>query len=533
MCVYDHETLQFLAVNQTMVDHYGYSREQFLSKSIPDISPPEEVSAARASIATLGPNKRFTGHTWRHIKADGSEILIMACSGGIEYENRRARLTAVIDVTERVKADHDLGRARAFLEQILDYLPLAVMVKDARDQRFIMLNRIAEQYWGLRRSEAIGKTVYDLFGEDRAKRVAQRDKAVLDANGPVYLGEHRVAGQDNEDRVFSALRVAVRDADNRPTYVIGVMEDVTERRRAEEELQRTKAFLDTVVENVPAMLFVKEPKELRYMLINRAGEQLMGMAREDIIGKNDHDLLPKSEADIAVTGDRDMLDNRNAVDVVHETEIHTPHMGTRLLSTKRIVVFDSEANAQYVLGVAEDITERRQAEERIERLAHFDSLTELPNRAAFTARLSSTIKAAEASADAFALLFLDLDRFKEVNDVYGHSAGDALLLEVARRLSEAADGAFVARLAGDEFTLIVEGPQPAAASAIVDRILASKRCRSRTGDCGPASASALRFIPTTPGTRRRCSPMPTPRSTEPRSRAAARLVSSRPRWTCS
>src|SRR4029077_15972417 len=127
-----------------------------------------------------------------------------------------------------------------------------------------------------------------------------RDRAALEANGPVYLGEHHKVGRGDQDRIFSSRRVAVRDPDGKPIYVLGVMEDVTERRKAEDDLRRTRAFLDTIIENVPAMLFVKEPENLRYMLMNRAGERLLGVSRDQIIGKNDHDLLPATDADIAV-----------------------------------------------------------------------------------------------------------------------------------------------------------------------------------------------------------------------------------------
>ena len=471
MCVFDHATLQYLAVNQALVDHHGYSREQFLSMTILDLTPPEERDAARASIATLSRSISSSGRVWRHVKADGTEILISAYSREIEYAGRKARLTAVIDVTERVRAEEELRSTRTFLEQIIDNVPLAITVKDADQLRFVMMNKTSEQYWGVPRTEAIGKTVADLFGEELARYVANRDQAALDADGPVYLGEHQKVGRGDQDLTFSSRRVALRDERGKPTYVLGVMEDVTERRRAVDDLRRTRAFLDTVIENVPAMLFVKDPTELRYMLVNRAGERLLGVSRDQIIGKNDHELLPEAEADIAVARDREILRSGEQSDIVIEEPIHTPHNGTRLLSTKRIAVLDQDSKPQYLLGVAEDITERKLAEARIEHLAHFDSLTELPNRAAFTMRLAEAIQTAERTGSSFSLLFLDLDRFKEVNDVFGHGVGDALLLEVAKRLRQASEGAFVARLGGDEFTLIVEGPQPAAASAAAQRIL--------------------------------------------------------------
>jgi diguanylate cyclase (GGDEF)-like protein len=122
----------------------------------------------------------------------------------------------------------------------------------------------------------------------------------------------------------------------------------------------------------------------------------------------------------------------------------------------------------------QDLRERKRAEARIIHLAHHDTLTDLPNRAAFNERLEMTLEQADRTGTPFAILCIDFDRFKEVNDVFGHLVGDSMLREVARRMHEAAKGNFIARLGGDEFTIIVEGSQPSAvAEAVAARLMAS------------------------------------------------------------
>ena len=122
----------------------------------------------------------------------------------------------------------------------------------------------------------------------------------------------------------------------------------------------------------------------------------------------------------------------------------------------------------------EDVTEAKQTEQRILHMAHHDTLTGLPNRTAFNEYFAATLERSATSGEQFAILSVDLDRFKEANDVYGHSVGDALLRQVARRLQEAARGTFLARVGGDEFAVVVSaGPQPTAAATLAEHLLAA------------------------------------------------------------
>jgi diguanylate cyclase (GGDEF)-like protein len=138
-----------------------------------------------------------------------------------------------------------------------------------------------------------------------------------------------------------------------------------------------------------------------------------------------------------------------------------------------IAIHDAPLDGRYILSTQQDITERVAAERRIAYLALHDPLTELPNRAAFTNELATIMEEAKARSEEFAVLAVDLDHFKDVNDVFGHASGDALLREVATRFRQAVGSGFLARLGGDEFTFICRGgSQPETAAALADRIFA-------------------------------------------------------------
>jgi diguanylate cyclase (GGDEF)-like protein/PAS domain S-box-containing protein len=251
---------------------------------------------------------------------------------------------------------------------------------------------------------------------------------------------------------------------------VATHEDITELRRAEMERDRNRAFLDTLFEHMPITVTVKDARDGRYILVNRAAEALFGVPREQMLGKRIHDVYPKAEADFFTARDREIMQSPDRL-VVTEHAVNTPHDGTHILMSKKLAIRGENGEPRYLVGLSEDITERKRAEERIAYLAHHDPLTDLPNRAAFNEQLSFARERAWAADGAFAVLCLDIDRFKEVNDVFGHAAGDAVLREIAKRLAAAAEGAFLARLGADEFAFICsDGAQPAAAAALAHRV---------------------------------------------------------------
>jgi diguanylate cyclase (GGDEF)-like protein/PAS domain S-box-containing protein len=238
------------------------------------------------------------------------------------------------------------------------------------------------------------------------------------------------------------------------------------------KLGRTQKFLDNIIENMPVSVAVKDARDRCYVLINRTAEAIFGIARGDLIGRNAHEDKATAETLFPLA---DEALHTQTLQTIAEQTVHTPHNGTRILTTRNLSIPDETGEQRYLLSLAEDITERKEAQARIEHMAHHDALTNLPNRAAFAEHLARAVDAATADKEAFAVLSIDLDRFKEINDTFGHAVGDDLLRELAEQLSAlAGEASCLARLGGDEFCIITpSGEQPALAENLSERIHAA------------------------------------------------------------
>jgi diguanylate cyclase (GGDEF)-like protein/PAS domain S-box-containing protein len=261
--------------------------------------------------------------------------------------------------------------------------------------------------------------------------------------------------------------VIARNEKNEPEFLIALFDDVTERISLSLELENTKKFLELVVDNIPVSLIVERVSDGKYLLANRSAETILNRRREDATGLTAADIFNPREAKLIVARDEAAIKKRGLL--TEEHPISTKD-GLRLFLTRRMTVLDEAGEPQYLIKTHEDVTDRRQTESRMAHMAYHDGLTDLPNRAAFLQALAQMIEACAGTGEEFAVLSLDLDGLKEVNDVFGHATGDKLLIEVARRIQASARGGVVARLSGDEFGLIIDGKQPVAGMLLAEKL---------------------------------------------------------------
>jgi diguanylate cyclase (GGDEF)-like protein/PAS domain S-box-containing protein len=368
-------------------------------------------------------------------------------------------------------------RKEASFRLLFDSNPVPMWVFDRDSLRFLAVNDAAVAHYGYSHDQFLAMSVLDVRpAEDRAK-IMQFMKSMPENQRGMNAGRHQKS--DGTKISVSVFSQSLSYAGHRAQLV--AVHDVTKQKLSEHKLRRTQKFLDTIIEHVPLPISVKEAPspeadvaDYRITLVNRAYEDLMGNSRVDLMGRTVREIYSKERADGIVASDHETLQSNQSV-LIREHVIATSAKGDRIVTAKKVAIRDDDGKPQYLLAVLDDVTERKRDERRIAHLAHHDSLTDLPNRAAFNEFLSASLKSAATTCKQFAVLSIDLDRFKEVNDVFGHAVGDALLREIATRLQSAAGSAFLARLGGDELAIIATdgAAGPSTAAALADRLLAA------------------------------------------------------------
>jgi diguanylate cyclase (GGDEF)-like protein/PAS domain S-box-containing protein len=362
-------------------------------------------------------------------------------------------LGVLVDITDRKRASEALGRTLSLLTATLESTADGILVVD-RDGRIVSFNRKFAEMWRLP-PELHGTRDRAWLLEHASRLVVEPERFLarlreLDASPEVVSMD---VIEFTDGRVFERYSQPQR-VGNVVVGRVSSFRDVTQRTRAERELRSSHRMISAVIDGTPDPIFVKD-LEGRYLLVNQAFVEFAKLSREGIVGKVDAELFEEEEAarfretDARVLATGLPLVFESSAVVAGERRIH--------LVTKS-VFRDEAGRIAGVVGVARDITERKQAEEQLLHDAFHDALTGLPNRALFTEELRLALDRGKRRRDyRFAVLFLDLDQFKVVNDSLGHLVGDRLLVAMAQRLQKCLrPGDRVARLGGDEFTILLD-----------------------------------------------------------------------------
>ena len=358
-----------------------------------------------------------------------------------EFDDRTVVLSALSESEERFRSLTELS-SDWYWEQ------------DA-ELRFVATQGVTDERGGITPAVHIGKRRWELPHTDIVNQTWDQHKTVLEARQPFHNLVLRRSGSDGEAHFVSVSGQPVFDAQRIFCGYRGVASDVTARVRAEEQLGKSEARFRALTE-LSSDLYWETDAEHRITQYGYGAKIVAIIPVNELLGRRNWEIpavIPDEEGWRA---------HRAALDAhLPFREFELARCGSddmvRHFSLSGEPVFDAGGAFTGYRGVGREITEQKTAEVRLDRLAHYDTLTDLPNRALLHDRMRQAMARADRGQTLLAVMFLDLDRFKEINDSLGHAAGDEVLKEAARRLQSCLRSTdTVGRLGGDEFTVLLE-----------------------------------------------------------------------------
>ena len=453
MWVFERKTLKFLAVNEAASRQYGFSSREFLTMTIADIRPEEDIAnLLEATAKSLQGLQEPT--IWRHRKKNGAVIDVEIVGHDLHWHGIEAELVTARDVTERRRVQDAMieseGRYRSLFENMWEGFAHCEMLFDGDgrpiDFVYLAVNSAFDTLTGLQ--NVVGKRFTEVIPEGRnsqAELFERFSRVVLTGEPERFDIEIEALARWFSVSAYSAGKGCF----------IAVFDNITERKRAEEALLFKTALLEAQAETtIDGILAVDESDHI--VLANKQFGLQFEIPDELLSTRDDHVVLKHVIAKVEAP--------EAFVERVKYLNTHREEKSRDEFRFKNGKVFDRysaplvDSKGQYRgrIWYFRDITDRKVAEERVKYLAYYDALTGLPNRTLLQDRLAKALAGARRQKHKVALLFLDLDGFKDINDSLGHSVGDLLLQEVAERLKTwGREQDTVARLGGDEFLIML------------------------------------------------------------------------------
>lgn len=424
------------------------SAEALIGRSIEDFIPTKNRDGIKRETKTLLKQKQQYSK-WEFTRMDGKTIFCEVAATVIKYRGRTSILTIIRDVSERYRIEEELIRQRGYFQQLFENSPDAIIMVDNSD-RIIAANPSFLEFFGYSEDEVKGRPINSLIVPRHLEEEADSISNTA-LNGKVAKKETVRMRKDGSLVEVSIIGYPIF-INSEQVGIYGIYSDISKRKQAERDLHESEERYRKLIEYLPEAILVHV--EGKVVLANEAAAKLLGApGAEDLLGMEFLDIIHPDYMEITRIRLRMVLENRKDIPMREQKIIRCDGS---FLEVEMSATWFSYKGQDAVLSIIRDITERKKAEETINRLAYYDILTGLPNRVLFKDRFMLELAHAQRNKQMLAVLFLDLDRFKNVNDTLGHRIGDDLLGEVASRLKNTLRKVdTISRMGGDEFIILL------------------------------------------------------------------------------
>ncbi|MBF0256862.1 MAG: PAS domain S-box protein, partial [Gammaproteobacteria bacterium] len=438
----------FLEVNGAFSQLMGYSPEEVMGKSSRELGIFADRGQREAIVRQVLEQGAVCGFEVQVRNRDGRLLYGLFNASLLQLQHGLVMLTQMLDITDRRSAELALADEHRLLRTLLDASADLIWLKDL-EGRYLACNKRFEALYDRAESALLGRRDEELADIEAASVLRQAERAFQATgegrNGDAWLRFQR----DGYRGLFDILHISVQNGLGDPLGVLGTARDVTLRHQSEERLRMTAKVFDHSHDGI--MICDAEGQIIE---VNPAFSTITGYRSDEVVGRNPR-LLSSGQHDAQFYQE-----------LWHTVETQGFWRGTLWNRRRDASLFASQITISKVsnkagrlshyIGVFTDVTQIRATEKMLEMLAHFDALTTLPNRVLLEERLHRAMSLAQRREHLLAVCYIDLDGFKPVNDSYGHSMGDRLLVGIARPLESAVRGEdTVARLGGDEFVVLL------------------------------------------------------------------------------
>ena len=468
--------------NRALVELSGYPVDELIGMDGMQLIAPEWRELVRARAAS----DYQLAYEIEGLRRDGTRCPLSVQGKNIPYQGRMVRVSEFRDISELRRSIDALRASEENLAITLHSIGDAVIATDD-DGRVTRMNPTAERLTGWGLDDAYGRLLPEVFrivNADTRQIVANPLQRVMEQGQTVGLASYTVLlARDGREYQIADSAAPIRNGRGEIVGVVLVFSDVTEKHRTEAALHEAQAILRAAMDQTPAGMAIANAPDGALRYLNDAGLSIHGEDRQRIVhGLGlDRFLAERSLFDLAGRPlESSEIPLARAIQLGEtgsmEFRIRRADGSERTVLSRAAPIRNARGDVVAGISVSLDITESKLAEEKIKKLAFYDQLTGLPNRRLLFDRLEQALASRSRHHRQGALLFIDLDHFKMLNDTFGHDVGDLLLQQVAQRLQACVrEGDTVARIGGDEFVVMLGGLSAIDAEAANQAVLVGEK----------------------------------------------------------